>query len=101
MSGSFSKRQYAMLQTFCDMRPSEYMSINDAMHWDQRPFRSMLLRKWVVYKHNLGFCATKAGREAMQEFLHFDNARQNPHLPLTATFYTMFPTRKRLRAVAA
>ena len=79
---------------FCDMKADQYMSIDDAMHWDQRPFRSMLIRKWVSYKHNHGFYATREGRQAMEEFMSTDIARQNPGAPLTAYFD---PTAYRLR----
>jgi hypothetical protein len=81
-----SNRQYPMLRMFCDMKPDEYMSIEDAMQWDQRPFRSMLIQKWVSYKHNQGFYATSAGRQAMEEFRNTDIGRQNPHAPLTSYF---------------
>ena len=81
-----SNRQYPMLQIFCDMKPGEYMPIKDAQSFDQRPFRSMLIRKWVVYSPGRGFHASREGREAMREFLNTDITRRNTSLPLTAYF---------------
>jgi hypothetical protein len=106
-----SNRQYPMLQMFVDMKSDQYMSIEDAQQWDQRPFRSMLIRKWVSYRPGRGFYATPEGRQAMQEFLSTDIARHNPSSPLTAYFDpTAYGLRKpkrrtspkrRLHAVAA
>ena len=81
-----SNRQYPMLKMFFDGGPNFYMSIDQAQHWDQRPFRSMLLREWVAYRPKHGFHLTKAGRAAWQEFLATDIARKNWSSPLTAAF---------------
>lgn len=81
-----SNRQYPMLQMFVDMKDDQYMTEEQAKHWDQRPFRSMLIRKWVSYRPGHGFYATKDGREAMKEFLSTDIARQDYGAPLTAYF---------------
>ena len=81
-----SNRQYPMLLALCDNGENNYMPIEDAQKWDQRPFRSMLIRKWAAYKPGRGFHVTREGRDAMQEFLSTDIARKNPRLPLTAYF---------------
>jgi len=81
-----SNRQYPMLRMFCELKGNQYMSIEDAQQWDQRPFRSMLIRKWVSYKPGHGFYATFDGRAALQEFLSTDIARHNVMAPLTAYF---------------
>lgn len=81
-----SNRQYPMLLALCDNGLNGYMPIEDAQKWDQRPFRSMLIRKWCAYKPGRGFHVTPEGRDAMQEFLSTDIARKKPWLPLTAYF---------------
>jgi len=82
---TFSGRQYAMLQTLASGQ-TLYLSIKEAQAFDQRPFRSMLIRKWIAYKAGRGFYATKEGREAWHNFHQTDIARKNPTLPLTAYF---------------
>jgi hypothetical protein len=105
ISTRLSSLQYPMLKMFAeDSRHS--MSVDDAQHFDQRPFRSMLVRKWVAYKPGKGFHATKEGVAAYQEFLSRDITRKNPMLPLTAYFdpvaYGLSPRKmKRKKAEAA
>ena len=81
-----SNRQYPLLRTFYDMGPLQYMSIEDAQAFDQRPFRSMLIREWVSYKPKHGFHITKKGRAAYIEFQDTSIERQNKSLPLTSYF---------------
>lgn len=82
-----SNRQYPMLRLFADdLGPQKFMSIEQAQHWDQRPFRSMLIQKWVVYKPGKGFHVTKLGVRALNEFLSTDIARKHPEMPLTVYF---------------
>ena len=78
-----SSLQFAMLET---MMTGVYLTISEAQHYDQRPFRSMLMRRWVAYKPGRGFHVTHEGRQAHQEFHHAEIARKNPLLPLTAYF---------------
>lgn|SRR6188508_2056786 len=80
-----SNRQFPMMQAFVDLR-GDYMSIADAQAYDQRPFRSMLIRKWIVYRHGRGFHLTPAGQDAWNEFHTTSIARLNPAMPLTAYF---------------
>ena len=84
-----SNRQYPMLQALYDNGPNVYMSIEDAQKFDQRPFRSMLMRKWAAYRTGRGFHITAEGRDALREFFDTDITRKNPHLPLTAYFDAM------------
>ena len=81
-----SNRQYPMLRALVDNGPDHYMSIGEAQQFDQRPFRSMLIRGWCAYRPGRGFHITSEGRAAMREFLDTDIARKNPMLPLTAYF---------------
>lgn len=81
-----SNRQYPMLQVFHDLKPDEFLSLDDAQSYDQRPFRSMLVRKWIVYRAGKGFHITREGRAAWTEFLTTDIARKDPTRPLTAYF---------------
>lgn len=78
-----SNLQYPMLET---MATGVYLSIAQAQHYDQRPFRSMLMREWIAYKPGRGFHITEAGRKAYNEFHHTSIERRNPTLPLTAYF---------------
>lgn len=81
-----SNRQYPMLRTFIEGGRDYYMTIEEAQAFDQRPFRSMLVQRWVVYRPGRGFHATKEGRQAWEEFLNTEILRKNPSLPLTAFF---------------
>ena len=80
-----SNRQYPMLKVFVE-RGANGMKIEAAQHFDQRPFRSMLIQGWVAYTPLRGFHVTEAGRRAFKEFHHTDIARKNPAMPLTAYF---------------
>lgn len=81
-----SGRQYAMLRMFFENGRDGYMCIIEAQRFDQRPFRSMLIRQYVVYRPGRGFHITPAGDEAMRLFEAADIGRKNPTLPLTAYF---------------
>ena len=81
-----SNRQYPMLKMFADAGTGYHMSIKDAQQWDQRPFRSMLIQKWVVFRPGRGFHVTREGLEAYREFLSTDIARKNASMPLTKYF---------------
>jgi hypothetical protein len=81
-----SNRQYPMLRILCDNGSDGYMTIEEAQSFDQRPFRSMLIRKWCAYRPGRGFHITREGKDAMREFETTDIVRQNPTQPLTAYF---------------
>lgn len=78
-----SNLQFPMLET---LSTGVYLSISEAQHFDQRPFRSMLIRGYVAYKPGRGFHITQEGRKAHEEFHHSSIQRKNPSLPLTAYF---------------
>lgn len=82
-----SNLQYPMMKSFVNLRGG-YMSIEEAHAFDQRPFRSMLIQRWVGYHHgeDRGFYLTKAGEAAWQEFQDTQIFRKHPELPLTAYF---------------
>ena len=81
-----SNRQYPMLSAFIDLGLRGYMSIGQAQAFDQRPFRSMLIREWIAYRPKHGFHITQKGVDAWNEFLTTDIARKNASLPLTKYF---------------
>jgi hypothetical protein len=83
---SLSNRGYPMLKTFADESAGYAMTIDQAQHYDQRPFRSMLMRGWIAYKPGKGFMLTKDGRRAWEQFLSTDIGRKNWEAPLTAYF---------------
>jgi hypothetical protein len=94
-----SNRQYPMMQAFLDGGLNFYMDIIEAHRYDQRPFRSMLIRKWIAYKPGRGFYLTREGRDAWRDYHGTEIMRKNPTLPLTsyfdATAYGLHVTRKR------
>ena len=92
---ALSKRGYPMLREFAQ---GGYMTIAQAQAYDQRPFRSMLIRKWVAYTGH-GFHITAEGKKAWYEFEHTDIARKNPTLPLTSYFDPAAYGLKKLRIV--
>lgn len=83
MSIVLSNRQLPMLEALAD---TDFMSIPEAQHFDQRAFRSMLIRKYAVYRPGKGFHLTPEGREARRNFYETDIVRKNPQLPLTSYF---------------
>lgn len=90
-----SNRQYPMLLALID---TDFMTIDEAQAFDQRPFRSMLIRRWAAYRPGHGFHVTREGQDALREFLQTDITRKNPSLPLTAYFdptaYGLAPKRQ-------
>ncbi len=86
MSVVLSNRQNPMLQAFVGLGPQEYMSLDQAKAFDQRPFRSLLIRGWISYRRSHGFFLTKEGKQAWYTYQHTDIARKNPTQPLTAYF---------------
>jgi hypothetical protein len=63
-----------------------YMPIGHAQKFDQRPFRSMLVRKWIAYHPGHGFHITREGRAAWEEFRTTPILRLHPDRPLTRYF---------------
>lgn len=86
MTTRLSSLQYPMLRMFATDASDEYMSIEVAQRFDQRPFRSMLYRGWIRYTPRRGFRITKDGREAWRDFESRSIIRKNPALPLTSYF---------------
>lgn len=77
---------FPMLYALTQLK-GKYMSYEEAQSYDQRPFRSMLIRGWVKWsRKEHGFYLTKEGEEAWMKFNSRDISRKNPHLPLTAFF---------------
>lgn len=91
-----SNRQHPMLEAFVEMPSDRYMNVEEAQRYDQRPFRSMLIRGWIAYRPGRGFHITREGRDAWNEFHRTEIWRKNPTLPLTAYFD---PTAYGLRVV--
>jgi hypothetical protein len=83
---TLSNRQYPMLKAFIDLPHDSYMPVEAAQQFDQRPFRSMLIRKYVSYRPGKGFYLTKEGREHWREFGATEIFRKNASDPLTAYF---------------
>lgn len=81
-----SNRQYPMVKAFLDAGMNAYMDIETAQRYDQRPFRSMLIRKWVAFRPGHGFYLTKEGKNAWCDYHGTEIWRKNPALPLTSYF---------------
>ena len=98
-----SNRQYPMLQALCSNGSDNYLTIEEAQQFDQRPFRSMLIRKWAAFRPGKGFYVTKEGRAAMNEFHTTDITRKHPEMPLTAYFdvtaYGLKPRKARVHVM--
>lgn len=83
---SLSDLGFPMLQALNRMKGG-VMTVEEAQAFDQRPFRSMLIRGYVSYSRKEGgFYLTEAGQKAWLDFNSRDITRKNPHLPLTAFF---------------
>ena len=82
---TLSNRQYPMVKAFLDSSDN-YMDIETAQRYDQRPFRSMLIRKWIAFRPGHGFYLTKEGKNAWLDYHGTEIWRKNPNLPLTAYF---------------
>ena len=82
----FSRRQRWMLETFVRLGDRKFMTIEEAQSFDQRPFRSMLIREYIAWRPSRGFHITEKGMDAWNEFNNSDITRKNPSLPLTAYF---------------
>ena len=78
-----SNRQYPMLKAFTECI---YMSVEQAKLYDQRPFRSMLIRQWIKFHPKHGFQITQDGQKAWNEFRSTEIWRLHPERPLTAYF---------------
>jgi hypothetical protein len=85
MSTILSNRQHALVETFAG-NGEGYMTIEEAMQFDQRPFRSLLIRDWVGYRPGRGFYFTREGKKAWSDFHSTEIVRRNPMLPLCAYF---------------
>jgi hypothetical protein len=75
-----------MLRAFAQLGADRFMSVEQAQKYDQRPFRSMLIRKWIEYQPQRGFYITVTGLAAWQEFRSTEIWRVDPTLPLTRYF---------------
>ena len=96
MTIKMSNRQLAMLEGLAAV---DYMSIEEAQAWDQRAFKSMLLREYAVYAPRKGFHLTAAGRAAQHDFYGCDILRKDRTRPMTSYFdaslYGLTPRKKR------
>ena len=79
-----SNRQYALLKAFTS-KPQ--MTFAQAAEYDQRAFRSFLIRGYIAYHPHLDhFYVTGDGQEAWRTYQHTDIRRLDPSGPLTAYF---------------
>ena len=91
---TLSNRQYPLLKHFIDASQATgtyHMPLEDAATFDQRPFRSLLMRGWITFAKGRGFRLTADGKRAWVDFQATSIVRSNPHSPLCAWFYSHFP----------
>jgi hypothetical protein len=81
-----SNRLFPLVQFFINQGRSYYMNIEEAQTFDQRPFRSALIRQYLMFRSGHGFYLTAAGRDAWERFRHTDIHRINALAPLTRFF---------------
>jgi len=82
-----SNRQYTMLLMFASEPKDFILKLEAARGFDQRAFRSMLIREYVAYQPSAkGFRLTALGRNAFHTFESTDITRKDPSLPLTKYF---------------
>lgn len=86
MTIRLSNLQYTMLKAFGEQSPDYFMNIETAGRFDQRPFRSMLIRKYISYRPGRGFHITREGRNSYLDFLSTEIWRKTPSMTLTAYF---------------
>jgi hypothetical protein len=81
-----------MLRTFANEGEQYRMNIADAGVFDQRPFRSMLMRQYVVWDRRpnnhgkVGFKLTADGRQAFLDFETTNILRRVASMQLTSYF---------------
>jgi hypothetical protein len=81
-----SNRLFPLLAHFVSEGRAYYMKIEVAQTFDQRPFRSALIRKYLAFRPGKGFYLTEDGYDAWERFGHTDIHRINPTMPLTRYF---------------
>jgi hypothetical protein len=81
-----SNRLFPLVQYFVDQGRTYHMTIGTAQEFDQRPFRSALIRKYVAFRAGRGFYLTQSGYDAWEKFRHTDIHRSNALAPLTRYF---------------
>ena len=80
---SLSNRGFPMLHLFAG---GAYMTYTEAHKYDQRPFRSMLIREYIAYHPGKGFRITDKGKKVWEEFTSTEIDRKNRDAHLTAVF---------------
>jgi hypothetical protein len=75
-----------MLRLFHELGRQKYMTVEEAGAYDQRPFRSMLIRGYVAYAPRRGFHLTRLGEESYLDFISTDIHRKHMDSPLTSYF---------------
>jgi hypothetical protein len=65
---------------------TQNMIVVQAQEWDQRAFRSFLVRGWVDFNTARGFYLTQEGLNAGENFRHANIHRADPSAPLTSYF---------------
>jgi hypothetical protein len=78
-----SNRQYVLLREFAKVGN---MTMVQAQEWDQRAFRSFLVRGWLAWNQSKGFVLSPDGYAALEAFHRTDIRRADPTRPITRYF---------------
>lgn len=70
MTFQISVRGLNMLRMFIEAGRGFHLRYEDARAYDQRPFRSMLIRGYIAYRPGRGFHITPEGRGAWDALQH-------------------------------
>lgn len=85
MSTVVSNHQLPLLRHFIENKFS-YLNIEHAQEFDQRGFRSFLIRKYIAYRPGHGFHITSEGKKAWEALQNTEIWRADPSRPLTRYF---------------
>ena len=83
MRVGISNYQLPLLRLFISQ---PFVTIENAHKYDQRAFRSFLVRGWLAYRPGHGFHLTPEGRQAWDVLHHTEIKRHDPTRPLTRYF---------------
>jgi hypothetical protein len=83
MSTIISNHQLPLLRYLTGQK---FITVEKAMEFDQRGFRSFLIREWLAYRPGFGFHLTPEGRQAWDLLHHTEIRRNDPTKPLTRYF---------------
>jgi hypothetical protein len=85
---ALTNRTFTLLELFASRGGNYYMTIEEAMALDQRPFRAVYVHGWISYRPGRGFHISTDGKRAHDELHHTSIERSAAcrSNPLTCAF---------------